>query len=89
MKKPLVSVTWLDAHGSSTNELEEQELPTEPARYTTHGLLVKESPSGIVVAGEETPQLTYRQWSFIPRVLIVEIKYIGAKPRKKKEPPVV
>lgn len=85
MRKPLVSVTWLDAHGSSTSELEEHELPSEPARYTTHGLLVKDCPAGIVVAGEETPQRTYRSWTFIPRALIVELKTHGAKPRKKKE----
>lgn len=51
-------------------------------------MLVKDCPGGIVVAGEETPQLTYRSWTFIPKALIVEIKYIGQKPRKKKDPPI-
>lgn len=75
-RKPLVAVTWLDAHGSATAELEEHELPSEPARYTTYGLLVKECPAGIVVAAEETPQRTYRGWTFIPSGMVVEIKHL-------------
>lgn len=86
MRKPLVSVTWLDAHGSATSELEEHELPSEPATYTTHGLLVKTCKNGIVIAGEETPQHTYRSWTFIPAVAIVAIKSREKKPRAKKAP---
>ncbi len=92
MKKPLVSVTWLDAHGSATAELEEHELPSEPAQYTTHGLLVKECPAGIVVAAEETPQQTYRSWTFIPAGMVVSIKYLEKKRgghKRAAEPPTV
>lgn len=75
-RKPLVSVEWLDAHGSVTAELEEHELPSEPAKYTTHGLLVKDCPAGIVVASDETQNRTYRGWTFIPRGMIISIKYL-------------
>ncbi len=84
MSKPLVSVTWLDAHGSATNELEEHELPSQPARYTTYGLLVKDCEAGIVVAAEETPARTYRGWTFIPRGMIVDIVELGKTKRRQR-----
>lgn len=85
MKKPLVSVTWLDAHGSATTELEEHELPSEPAVYTTHGLLVKECAAGIVIASDETPQHTYRGWTFIPAGMVQSIKYLDKQQRKRRK----
>lgn len=83
MKKPLVAVTWNDAHGSVSAELEEHELPSEPAKMTTYGLLVKDCPAGIVVASEETHNRSYRGWTFVPRGMIVEIKYLE-KPRGRR-----
>jgi len=76
MKKPLVAVAWLDAHGSATAELEEHELPSEPVEFTTYGLLVKDCPAGVVVAAEETKTGTYRGWTFIPRGMIQHIKHL-------------
>ena len=84
--KPLVSVRWLDAHASATNELQEHELPSEPVEYTIHGLLVKDCEKGIVIASEETKEHSFRGWTFIPRVLIVDIKYHQKKRVKKVKP---
>src|SRR5512146_531795 len=77
--KPLVAVVWNDAHGSVSAELEEHELPSEPAKMTTYGLLVKDCPAGIVVASEETANRAYRGWTFIPRGMIEDIKYLEKK----------
>lgn len=79
--KPFVSVTWLDAHTNATSELEEHELPRKPAQYMLHGLLVFENEDGILIASEETPAKTYRGWTFVPRGMVKEVKFLQ-KPRK-------
>ncbi len=87
--KPFVSVTWLDAHTNATLELEEHELPRKPAQYTLHGLLVFENEEGVLVASEETPAKTYRGWTFVPRVLVQDIKYLQKPRAPRKKRPVI
>jgi hypothetical protein len=84
-RKPLVAVIWNDAHGSVNAELEEHELPSEPATMTTYGLLVKECEAGIVVACEETQNRAFRGWTFIPKGMIVSITPLG-KPQRARTP---
>lgn len=89
--KPLVAVTWDDAHGTNLGDYSESEIERDfhkPARYTTFGLLVKENEAGVTLASDVS-EGTYRGVAFIPRGMIVEIVNLGVpqkrEPRKRKE----
>jgi len=74
--KPLVAVTWLDAHGGSPEIFSETEIPHEPAVVTTYGLLLREDPQGVSIANEEFEGGLYRGHTFVPSALVVTIRHI-------------
>jgi len=88
MKPPLVSVRWLDAHGTATTTYELHELPHRAIEITTYGLLLRDDADGISIACEDCGDGCYRGVTFVPRVLVREVKPVK-RPRKPKAPHVV
>ena len=82
MKPPLVSLKWMDAHGTATNTYEVHELPHKALEITTYGLLLRDDEGGVSIASEDCGGGCYRGVTFVPRSLVVEIKPI--KPARKK-----
>lgn len=94
--KPLVAVTWDDAHGTNLGDFSESEIERDfhkAARYTTFGLLVKEDAAGVTLASDVS-EGTYRGVAFIPRGMIVDLVNLGipqkreTRKTRKKEGPV-
>lgn len=81
--KPLVCVTWNDAHGSALSSYHEHEIPHEPILIDTIGLLLRDDEQGVSVAGEKCGDGTYRSLTFVPRGMIVSMLWID-KPRVRK-----
>lgn len=83
---PLVAVVWDDAFAlSEQTTMEEIESSYHKAqRFTTFGLLLKESEAGITLAGEIESNGQFRHVSFIPRGMIVEMVLLGVPRRKVK-----
>jgi hypothetical protein len=83
--KPLVAVTWDDAHGTNLGDYSESEIERDfhkAARYTTFGLLVKEDTAGVTLASDVS-EGSYRGVAFIPRGMIVDLVNLGI-PQKRK-----
>ena len=72
LDRPFVAVRWADAHGSSTTEYAEHELPHRAAHYTTYGFLLRQDDTGLTLATEHSDEHTYRGVCFIPASLVVE-----------------
>jgi hypothetical protein len=80
--KPLFACTWQDAHGSSTSSAySEHEIPHAAILITSYGLLLRQDDSGVSIASESCADGTYRGVTFIPRVLIVELRPLE-KPKR-------
>ncbi len=86
--KPLVSVEWLDAHGSGLSAFAEHEIPHAGIKITTYGLLIREDAIGVTVAGEYCADGTYRGCTFVPAgMLLGPVKpVIPVRPKRKKTP---
>ena len=82
MKPPLVALRWNDAHGTATTTYEIHELPHKAAEMTTYGLLLRDDEAGVSIACEDAGGGCYRGVTFVPRSLVVEVKYIA--PRRKR-----
>lgn len=87
-KPPLVALTWLDAHGSATDQYEIHELPHKALEIVTYGLLLRDDEAGVSIANEYCGGGVYRGVTFVPHSLVVEIKPVK-RPRKPKAVPVV
>lgn len=83
--KELVSVKWLDAHGTSITAYAEHEIPHAAYEVTTYGLLLREDDSGVSVAAEVCSDNTYRGVTFIPKGMIVEVHRLSGAKRKQKK----
>lgn len=84
VKPPLIALRWMDAHGTATNTYETHELPHKALEITTYGLLLRDDADGVSIANEDCGSGCYRGVTFVPRVLIVEIKHL-TRARKKRE----
>ena len=74
MKPVLVSLRWMDAHGSATACYEVHELPHKALEITTFGLLLRDDETGVSIANEDCGGGTYRGVTFVPRSLVLECK---------------
>lgn len=75
----LVCVIWDDAFAvSEQTTLEEIEASYHKAqRFSTFGLLLKDSESGVTLAGELESNGQFRHVAFIPKKMIVEVIDFG------------
>lgn len=87
MKRPReVIVSWHDAyqsHGQHTME----ELPEDLLLVRTRGLLVKETDTKLIIAGEDLPledPVSYRAVTVIPKALVVSVDEV---PQRRKPRP--
>ncbi len=87
MSKPLVKVTWLDAHGSATTAYAEHEIPHAGILITTYGLLLREDAVGVTIANEFCADGTYRGCTFVPAGMLVGKPEPVIPQRKKKKAP--
>lgn len=83
LDKPFCAVRWADAHGSSTTEYAEHELPHRSAHYTTYGFLLRRDDSGVTLITEHSDEHTYRGTSFIPAAMVVEILPLTLTQKRK------
>jgi hypothetical protein len=86
LDRAFYAVRWADAHGSSTTEYAEHELPHRAAHYTTYGFLLRQDETGLTLATEHSDEHTYRGVSFIPASLVVECVRLSLS--KKRAPKV-
>lgn len=83
LKPVLVSVRWMDAHGTATAVYEPHELPHKALEIVTYGLLLRDDEAGISIASEDCGAGTYRGVTFVPRALVIECKPIkGTRKRR-------
>lgn len=82
----LAAIVWDDAWGEDAqmtlHEIESKQA--RPQRFTTFGLLLKESEAGYVLAGELEENGAFRHVMFIPRGMVVEVVLLGVPKRKVK-----
>lgn len=86
---PFVLVEWLDAWKASTEDatVENAGDSHKPVECCTAGWLIRDDPAGVQLGGEYSPDGTYRNRSFIPRAMIVNVVRVKlTRPRKKKLP---
>jgi len=83
--KPLVSVRWRDAHGTSTTAYAEHEIPHAAIEITTIGFLLRRDEAGVSIAGEYCADNTYRGVTFIPSGMTIEVVELG-KPKRARKP---
>lgn len=85
MKPPLIALRWYDAHATTTADYEIHAIPHHAIEITTYGLLLREDELGVSIACEEAGAGCYRGVTFVPKAMVIEVKYI--KPaRRKREP---
>lgn len=82
--KPLVIVTWLDAHGTGIGALREHELPHEALKIHTLGWLLRDDEKGVSVACEFCEDGAWRGVTFVPKVLVESV--VPIKKSRKKPP---
>lgn len=88
--KPLVILTWKDAHGGGNTVYHDHELPHAPILIHTVGWLLRLDAEGVSVGGELCEDGAWRSVTFVPAPLIVTTKYIvkpAKRPRKTPTPP--
>lgn len=74
--RPLVMVTWKDAHGSSTTSYAEEELPQlgKPKILWTIGCVCEDTEEGLLLFSEYSPEdKSWRAHRMIPRGMIIEV----------------
>lgn len=84
---PLVELRWNDAHGTATTMYELHELPHKACEIKTYGLLLRDDESGMSIACEDAGAGVYRGVTFVPKAMVIEVKYL--KPQRKKKTPEV
>jgi len=85
-KPSLGIVEWHDAHSPGSTEVvtaEEIHKVHHPLLMTTVGWILADDAVGITIAGEWCGDHEYRNVTFIPRVLVVNVRAVRA-PKKKK-----
>lgn len=77
---PLITVTWLDAHGDAYWE-DEENADAEPIKVFTVGWLIKGSKEAICVAASLSENKTRRfsDYTTIPRGCISKVEYLGKR----------
>lgn len=83
-KPPLVQVKWNDAHSPAATEtvnINEISRVHGTIPIITAGYLLRDDDVGITIGGEDCADGDYRNITFIPRCLVVEV--IGKRGRKK------
>ena len=84
MDKPLVKITWQDAHASTTVAYADHEIPHAAMEIQTVGWLLKEDEAGVSVANEFCSDATYRGYTFVPRGMIKSVQLLDRAPKTKK-----
>lgn len=83
--RPLVLVTWNDAHSPASTDViraDALEKVHGSLPMITVGWVLRDDPDGITVAGEYCGEEDYRNGTFIPRNMVVSMVALK-KPRKK------
>ena len=84
--KPLVVVTWRDAHGSATEVHTEHDLDHKPLVMTTYGCLLRQDEVGITVANEWCGKGEWRGLTFVPAELIERVEQLLPSPVRPRKP---
>jgi hypothetical protein len=88
--KPLVIVTWNDAHGDATTARSADDIQHKPMVMLTVGWLLRDDGTGVSLAAEHcTEDKTWRGITFVPRGMVISVGHIvrPRRPRKVKEQP--
>ncbi len=85
MDKPLVKLSWLDAHGSAVGTYSLEEIPHAPIEVVSYGILLREDEVGVSIASECCDGDTYRGYTFVPKSLVLKVEPVK-RVRKKKAP---
>jgi hypothetical protein len=83
--RTLVCVVWQDAHGAALGDYSLSEIARDfhkPVTYTSFGLLIQQDEAGVTLASEQAGE-SYRNLSFVPAKMIVEIVDLGVPQRKR------
>ena len=91
---PFVMVSWNDAWKDSTTDstFEDADEASEPVQCQTVGWLLRDTPKGVLIANEYSPDGTYRGRTFIPRGMLIEppvLLNLSKKRVKHAHPPAV
>lgn len=89
-KHSIAIVVWDDAHGSSTRDVTEKELPHAPVTMTTIGWLLREDDKGISIACErfaEDGVDYYRGHTFVPHAMVKSCTKFNLSPARRKKVP--
>lgn len=86
---PFVCVVWDDAWKDSDNDVTHERAIEEhrPTECHTAGWVLRDDDKGIMLAGECSPNGTYRSRTFVHRALIKEVipvPLLSARTRKPK-----
>lgn len=76
-KRPIVCVTWLDAHGAarSTDVYAIGDVPHKSTPVRTYGVLLKHDTDGVSLASEEFPETEEcRNYTFIPAGMVLSVE---------------
>lgn len=84
-EKPVVCVTWTDAHGNALAVYESHEVPHAPALVKTYGVLLRDDAIGITLANEVFEAGSFRGVTFIPRGMIVPPVETLTRPKKPRK----
>lgn len=84
--KPLVIVTWNDAHGDSGSAFSEHEIPHAPIVIDSVGWLLREDDAGVTVAAEFCHDGTWRGVTFVPRGMIQAVRPATRARTRRKSP---
>lgn len=88
MKRPLVCVTWDDAH-MSLDEYTPEEVKRDihhAEQVRTYGILVQSDAEGVSLAQDEgVTDGKFRKLTFIPKGMVVEIREIPVSRRRKRK----
>jgi hypothetical protein len=89
MSKPTLGIVeWNDAHSPGATEvvsLDQLDKVHNPLIMSTAGWILRDDHYGVTIAGESCGDGDYRNATFIPRVLIIDIRPLK-QPKKKKGP---
>ena len=85
---PYVCVVWDDAWKDADNDVTQEQARDQhkPTECHTPGWILEDNEKGITVAGEYSPNGTYRSRTFVLRSLIKEVIPIPALSGQKYKP---